>query len=900
MENKKRCGLVMAGFRLSLFIFFIGIHLANAQTQITGSVTNTQGLAVDHATVMLKNNRGYVLSFTNTNATGKYSLNLPDTAYNASLTIEVNLLGYKKARQQINQVQNTYNFLLEEAAIDIKGVEIKKQKLTSTRDTLSYDVAAFSRPEDRSIGDVIRRLPGVAVADNGQIYYNGNPIADLYIHGDDLMDGRYGLATKVITKEMIKSIEVLQHFQPIKVLKDRILSDAVAMNLVLKDENSLKFAGQGIAGGGLPRQFDMAANSLLLNKSFKMINSLQANNSGVDYKTSFERLGNSGFVKNIENSDPIDLLSSANAGFPDLPKENYYLNKSGLINANNLVNLKSGLQIKTNIQGFIDRNKVYFKNHVQNFLSNDTISYSELQNAVNRPSELNTAISVMANKDRYFLNNRFSFNISGANNKSYMDFNNNDFNQALHEHTLNFTNDLSYIPALKNKDVLDFRWYLSYFKKNQTLDIDKGLNPEILNNNFPFASINQFAEIPTFFSHANAAYHIERGIVQQSYAVSVDNERQSLNSALNLTQSNGGITNYTGDVGNELSWNRDRITLQAEYFIKKEAWQINVTIPLIAQTIRYDQDAYTLNVSKKQLFVAPLVNFMLYTNSEDYLSAKYRYNNNTGTISDVYRGAILTNYRSVFASSADLQEQHATETSLYYNFQRSTKLLFINAGINYKRTTANSILSTILTENIQRTVVLPYENEWSSLSANIGFSKFLFGLNTTVALKSSWNSSRFNQFINNEKLPFTNSGFGLNARIEFALFKNATFNYTGDALWSTSKPIGGQNDAELKNKTKHFNQNISLNYKANTRFSMGTKARHIYAVQSAEPAINYLFVDAQARYKLLKWRTELEFNLTNIANIKSYEVISLSSNQLVNSRYDIRGRMGILKATFTF
>jgi hypothetical protein len=82
---------------------------------------------------------------------------------------------------------------------------------------------------------------------------------------------------------MIKNVEVIQHHQPIKMLQNKKPTDAVAINLVLKDENSLKLSGQAMVGAGLPEQYDAALNTMTFNKKFKMLNVLKANNSGIDY-----------------------------------------------------------------------------------------------------------------------------------------------------------------------------------------------------------------------------------------------------------------------------------------------------------------------------------------------------------------------------------------------------------------------------------------------------------------------------------------------------------------------------------------------------------------------------------------------------------------------------------------
>ncbi|MBC7417773.1 MAG: hypothetical protein H7325_06435, partial [Pedobacter sp.] len=222
-----------------------------------------------------------------------------------------------------------------------------------------------------------------------------------------------------------------------------------------------------------------------------------------------------------------------------------------------------------------------------------------------------------------------------------------------------------------------------------------------------------------------------------------------------------------------------------------------------------------------------------------------------------------------------------------------------NAGLSYNKIKANSILSSELTKDIQRTVLLPYKNDQSMLSANAGLSKYLFALKATVSLRSSWKSARYNQFINSEQLSFLNNSFTLNANIDSKLFGKIIFSYAGNGLWNSSKQIIQQKiNVNLNNKTTRFNQNVSLGFTPNTRLLFLVKGRHIHSQQADVSTANYLFLDTKIRYKLLKWRTDLEFDLTNVANIKTYDLFGLSSNQFSVSSYQLRGRMGILRATF--
>lgn len=882
---------------LSLLIIAHG--LSAQSVKITGLLTGPDGKAITQASVLLKNAES-VIAFAISTETGTYTIKVQDSAGLSKLHLEIHSLGFRDKIVTLENGKLSYDMKLETDPQVLKELIVKNRPVIESKgDTLSYDVASFSRPEDRSIGEVMSHMPGITVDENGQISFNGKAISNLYIHGDDLMDGRYGLATRAITKDIIKSVDVMKNFQPVKVLKDRVLTDNVAINLVLKDENSLKLSGQAMLGGGLPQQYDLSVNPMLLNKRIKMLNSVKANNSGQDYLGDFMKYGSSDYLANLGNTRPAALISAGTAGNPDLPKRNYNLNRTGLINANNLYNLKTGLQVRSNIQLYADRNRFNYLSRVEQYLEADTIRYLEEQMARRGPSSLTASFSANLNKPTFYFSNTFRVNVSAESNSSWIRRNNDIFNQRLEQRIRDLSNDLAWTPLLKNRNIIDLHWYLDYYNAPQQLGIDTGLHAAILNNGNPFRAIQQFAETPTFFSHASASYRLTKGKIRQNYLAGVLNERQNLSSKLLLDQFNGAANFYTGDPGNALQWRRDRIYANASYDTKGTNWQASLSIPLIVQSIQYKQFEYSLNSTHNQVFTNPDFSVKFFLNAEDNIAASYSYTNNVGNISGVFRGLILSNYRSFRVSDAALQENISSGPSINYQFQRSIIMLFINAGLSYSKVKANSILSSQLTNNVQRTILLPFENDQSRLSATASISKYLFNLKTTAALKTLFTRSRAEQFINNNFFPFLNDSYSLTGSIDKKLRGGLTVNYSGNYNWNISRPGTGGKEVFVT-RMKRFDQTIALAYNPLKGLFLNIRGRQIYSRLPGISPINYIFTDAGARYKLAKIKTDLELEMTNLSNIRKYELLLLSSNQFSYSNYQIRGRMAIIKATFNF
>jgi hypothetical protein len=876
-----------------------GETLSAQKRSVHGKITNDLKEVLPSASVNLLDKSLTVISFTISNKNGRYTMILPDSL-NMPLWLEVNYLGYKKQRQQLSGAIAEYNFILDADTTVLKDITVRNRPyIEQSGDTLRYLVNSFARAEDRSIGDVLRRLPGVDVTEDGTIYFNGKKIENLYIQGDDLMSGRYGLATKAIKKEMITGIDIIKNHQPIQVLKDKIFSDQTAINLILKDENSIKLSTEAIVGAGLPKQYDVTINPILLNKKIKMVNSVGFNNSGVDYKNDFKQLGNSNFISNIGNEAARIDLSAGTVGPPDLPLINYYFNRSGVIHLNSLYNTKNGLQLKTNIQGFTDRNTLEYKSLSENFLPNDTISYKEQQEYTDKPRILNMSFNVMSNKKTYFFNNNTQINLSNKSNLSHMDFDSTSFGQTLNKRLNEFSNDMNWTPSIKGKGVGEFRWLLSYTYDKQMLDIGSGYFSVMTDQPGYYDHTYQFLKLPTLFSNAYLSYRIPGNLINQEYKFGYIAERQKLESTLNFSD-NGQTIPYTKDTGNDLNWQKDNVYFSPDYQFKYNQWKAALLLPITFQSIRYNQDAYNLNIHNKRMLFNPVVSLRYELSPEQYFTAAYKYTNSFANISNIFRGSILENYRTLAANDAELQERNMNTYSLNYDFQRSITLFFFNLGIAYDKISANTIFSTEVSDNIQKNILLAYRNQRENIIVSAGVSKYVFGLKSTFSIKSRLRRSDYQQLINNELYPFYGYEFSFSANVSKKLgaFQIA---YQPSAYWYTST-INKKSTSvgNFSNTAFQLNQNLTFGVSAIKKYYFELNAKHSYVNQTGSVNNQYLFMDLKMQRNNIRKGTDLSFNVSNIFNVNSYTLYSVSANQLIANQYRIRGRMAIIRISFYF
>lgn len=298
-----------------IFIFGMAANYLHAQVSLDGMVTDSMGKPLQSVSITLKKTNGILLAFAITNNTGAYKIHYNGAFIKDSLILEANAISFKKQSIPVIGVQQTTHFKLSESSTKLPGVTVKNNPLRKEGDTLNYDVATFSTKQDRAIGDVIKKLPGVEVGENGQISYGGKPINRFYIDGDDLLDGKYNIATKGIPSDMVSKVQVLENHQPINVLRDAVKSESAAMNLVLKDKARIKIIGSGDAAFGSPDVYNGTMNTLLFQKKMKFINYIKMNNIGVDL--SDETINHFGF----DNQPPPDIMSASAGSNPSLYKK---------------------------------------------------------------------------------------------------------------------------------------------------------------------------------------------------------------------------------------------------------------------------------------------------------------------------------------------------------------------------------------------------------------------------------------------------------------------------------------------------------------------------------------------------------------------------------------------------
>lgn len=889
----------MRQYILVLFCSFLFFTNAFGQgTEISGKVIDAKTKkGLQAITVLLKNNENKIIAFKSSDKDGSFSLRTSKDITGAY--IEVNHLGYKKKRIDGVGIGAVQTIELEENTILLEDVEIKSRPhVRQQGDTLSYNVSSFAQDEDRSIGDVLKRMPGIEVSESGQIKYQGKSVSNFYLDGDDLLKDKYSIGTKTIAHKLVQDVQVLNNHEHMKVLKNKRYTEEVAINLVIKDEAKISVSGQAKLGAGLPKQYDLESNTVLFNKRYKGLNVLQGNNIGNELQGDLVGFNSSSILARLGRTQINNLLTLGTVGNPPLAKAYYFMNNSVGVNANNMYKLKKDWQLTSNIQGVYERSTKNFAGRTTYLTENGNISFDESQYAKTREWLGSFNFALAKNIERFYFNNEFAWEYEDENSLATLTSNTSIFDLSRNHLIKGLKNKMDYVPALKNGNIIQFGWYLNYGSKPQTLEVIPGVFNVLLKEGEPYDRTIQNVEVPSWLTNLSLGYRFPKGKIGQYYSVNLTADKQNLQSDIEILDGGSAIKLDAKDTQNDMQWLRFSIGIQASYDYRYRRFSSQLILPLAFQNTSYKDPLFQLSENLDKVMFSPSFSSKYNLDPENELSFNYQRSNTFGNIEDVYRGLIVRNYRMISNNTAGINESISNNFGLNYKTGRTVKLLFYNVGLTYTISQATTMISNRIEEDNSQVILVQQENEVKNYGVNVGFDKYLFNWATTIKIGSSIAWTDYNQIFNDELLPFLNTTYTISPRIEAKVWKKLNLSYFGNLGWTTTKQLKANHG--LDRNTFNITQNLGFPITLFKGFHMRVSGRHLFSQQQNLKDINYLFLDTFMRYTYKKWKTDFELNITNIGNIKKFETYNINANMQSQNNYELRGRMAILKAVFDF
>ena len=238
--------------KIFFILLLLSLQVTYSQIKYDGTVKDSLGVSLELANVIVLNSvTGDLKSYSITDEKGYFSFDLET---NTTYKFQVSYLGMKTLEEivVVEEAAITRDFLLTPDNV-IDEIELTYEiPVTIKGDTIVYNADSFKNGSERKLEDVLEKLPGVEINEDGQIEVEGKVVNKLMVNGKDFFDGDTKIATKNIPSNAVDKIEVLRNYSEVRQLRSVTNNqDNVALNIKLKEGKENFWFGNINAGGGL-------------------------------------------------------------------------------------------------------------------------------------------------------------------------------------------------------------------------------------------------------------------------------------------------------------------------------------------------------------------------------------------------------------------------------------------------------------------------------------------------------------------------------------------------------------------------------------------------------------------------------------------------------------------------
>lgn len=869
---------------LHIVLFLLLGNALPAQTVLTGTVKDTEGEPLPNIKVLAyKAGSRVIVAYAGTDNDGKYNLTVNAVA--DSLDVATSSLFFEKQTKRIANRSQTVNFALREEVQELKDVTVRARSIEQKGDTLEYIVGSFVQKQDKSIEDVLKRMPGIEVADDGKITYQGLPIQKFYVEGMDLMGGNYAAVSKNLPHQSVSSVEVYENHQPIKMLEDKVESEQASINIKLAKDVALTGTAK-IGLGVWPFLWNVNTTPMLFSGKVQMLAAYRTNNTGDDLSMYTRMLT----FENINAERPAKLgeeLSIRQATTPLFNANRYLDNQTHLGNLNTLFPISENTTLRVNLYYLNDLRKQSASQSNTLYLANDTITYTEQIDNRFRDNRLFGTITLNRNDKAYYLDNKLNF--STAWDKAFgLDVNNGEsICQTLKTPALSVENDLRLIFPV-GKRLLDFTSYIGYGQTPHRLEVEPGQFANLLNDSIAYAkTVQQLNTRQYFADHAVSAIFTAGRFTIRPKAGFLFVERQT-SSHLALSD---GTTEWQSGLAPDAQVRRRNMKpyLSASVEYKRKRFSAGMDLPLSLQSVTVqsetDGDAMTKPLFNPYFWSRlKLGNFWTLNAST---GMTHRIDNYDSWL-DTY---LLTDYQDLVMRKAPLSLSRTWSGSVGAQFKEP--FISLNADLRYGlgHTHSENMYRYEIGEGGLSTlqiVEMPNNRFYQTLSGSV--KKYFSPIRTTIGLKGNLLDSRGVSLVNDALLDTESLSFSLSPSLMFKVtdWLNVDYSLNYNKLYSF---IDTQKRSDIT-FWRHFGKAFAF-LKRNQTVSLTAE----YYRHQGKP---YLFVDAGYEFSIEQPKLGFEVRWNNIFNSKRYVSYYSGAFSVQETAYTLRPMEVLASVRFRF
>lgn len=246
---------------ISIFFTVLSFHVA-AQNRavIRGKVLdslNRQPMEFATVALLLKKDSS-LLSYTLTDKNGEFTLRNIKTEN--PLRLLISYAGYKAYRRSINFSKgltvDLRSILLQSRDLEEVVITAERVPIMVKKDTIEFSPEAFKTRPNAAVEELLKKLPGVQVDNDGSITVQGRPVSKVLIDGKQFFGDDPKVATRNLDAELISKVQVYDDREndPDHLIEASKVNKII--NLRLKKAIKRSIFGKVYAGGGSEKRYE--------------------------------------------------------------------------------------------------------------------------------------------------------------------------------------------------------------------------------------------------------------------------------------------------------------------------------------------------------------------------------------------------------------------------------------------------------------------------------------------------------------------------------------------------------------------------------------------------------------------------------------------------------------------
>ena len=868
------------------------INFSSSSQFLSGRVTDAEKRPLQGVSIRAyKPQESIIQSFAITDSKGQFQFNKPFLS--DSIKLVVASMGFATVERLIKKTVLIQDFILTPQAIELREVVVQTPPVRISHDTISYDIKQFGNNTDRNLGDVLKKLPGVELSENGTIKYNGEPINKYYTEGKDLFEGKYKIANDNFRWQDVERVEILENHQPVNVLKDIVYSPKAGMNVVFKESARAKWLKTAQIGGGFDEDnilYDNTINAIKIGKNNQSFSILKSNNVGIDLLSSTQYLTIGDLIDVnpqylfLKISRP--LLSIIELSKPPINQKYLNFNQSHLFTSKNLWTLRKKYDVVLNIEYLKDKQTNQGSLESLYFLGKDTLAVTERQDNAKSLNQLEGTLSIVANQPNYYFSNKLFVKTNWQNANGIIENfgvgRTQNINQQNQYDTQWISDELKFQQKTASDNIIEFKALGYYLNSPQNLNI-------ITNNQILEQKTVQDLRIRKSFL--------------SFYANFIANKRLKLNTKMGAEYSNQSLfSNLSGFpsvklIGDTslLSNNQNlsylRVFGEMGYKVNRESFKLDFHLPV--SFINW------LNLTKNRFVIEPNLSMTYIFSAKWSTTFKYNFKYNIAEIDDFSNSFLLTNYRNIERNSGQIPDNQRHSTSVRLNFRDMIHFWFMDAVIGLGEVQSNVLREQTNDGIYIKQVRIASDNTTQNINGFLQTSKYFHDIKTKFTLNNSYEIRQsVRLFTNNQpakiEIRSNTTTFKINSNPKKWLRLQFDFDAT-----NTTNSVRTETQ-NTQNTFKQLDLKSKVDFIPSKNFTFGIEANK-YQIEDEQNQIQrYLLMDCSANYHFKNSNVDVGIFLQNLTNEKTFRTLSFSDNSFLATDFRLRPRQFLVKLNFTF